>query len=220
MGISILLQFYFVYRVLKDLQSWKEAPLDCMALSLYQLQAYYYNEIERGLSGLGQYTLALTHSSLKVQEFDYLPTSSPEEIVKRIRDGNIISHEACSAENAEKVSSSNWSSLARAQAILQADNITFDMKLHCFNVKGSSGTTRVVTLFPKESCSCPSTGDCYHRLAVRLCLGMATTKTKAQHNLTQLRKKTRNRNEKKSGRKRPRPNDEDIVPCSKYIITA
>ena len=131
-----------------------------MLLSLYQLQAYYYNEIKRGLAGLGQYTIALKYSSLEVQEFDYLPTSSPEEIVKRIRDGNVVEHELSSAyipdEIAEKkVSSNNWSSLARAQAVLKADNISFDAKLHCFNVKGSSGTTRVVTLFPKENVQLP-----------------------------------------------------------------
>ena len=30
-------------RVIKDLQSWKEAPGDSMILSLYKLQAYYLN---------------------------------------------------------------------------------------------------------------------------------------------------------------------------------
>jgi len=34
-------------RVTKDLQHWKEAPVDCMLLALYQLQAYYVNEIKR-----------------------------------------------------------------------------------------------------------------------------------------------------------------------------
>ena len=53
---------------------------------------------------------------------------------------------------------------AQAQSVISAGNITFDPKLHCFNVKGLSGVTRVVTLFPKPSCSCPSTGDCYHIL--------------------------------------------------------
>ncbi len=71
----------------------------------------------------------------------------------------------------------SMSSLARAQEILKVANLGFDMKLHCFNVKGSSGVTRVVTLFPKETCSCPSNGECYHILAVRLCIGMSCKDT-------------------------------------------
>ena len=50
---------------------------------------------------------------------------------------------------------------------LEKDNITFDSKLHVFNVKGGSGVTRVVTLFPNATCSCPSMGDCYHVLAAK-----------------------------------------------------
>lgn len=42
-------------RVIKDLQSWKEAPLDCLVLALYRLQAFYSNEIKRGLAGIGEY---------------------------------------------------------------------------------------------------------------------------------------------------------------------
>ena len=38
-------------RVIKDFQSWKEAPLDSFVLALFQLQAYYGNEIKRGLAG-------------------------------------------------------------------------------------------------------------------------------------------------------------------------
>ena len=37
-------------RVIKDFQQWKEAPLDLFVLALYQLQAFYYNEIQRGLA--------------------------------------------------------------------------------------------------------------------------------------------------------------------------
>ena len=50
--------FLFNYsRVLKDLQEWKEAPVDSVVLSLFQLQVFYYNEVKRGLAGLGEYTL-------------------------------------------------------------------------------------------------------------------------------------------------------------------
>lgn len=100
---------------------------------------------------------------------------------------------------------------ARARLILDADNISFNTKLHVFNIKGLSGVTRVVTLFPNQTCSCPSTGDCYHIVAAKLCVGMPTSTRKGRKlNLTQLRRNTRSRTEKRSGRKRPRPNDVEI----------
>ena len=58
-----------------------------MILSLYQLQAYYCNEVKRGLSGLGTYTIAPEYSSLQLEHLDleYLVANSPEDIVKRMR---------------------------------------------------------------------------------------------------------------------------------------
>lgn len=193
-----------------------------MILSLYQLQAFYLNEINRGVAGLGEYTIASAYGSIQVQNLDsiaYLATHSPEEIVMRIRDGALDSALTTTditvkSEHDEKDQpasrSLNISSVARAKEVLKEGNINFDNKLHCFTVKGTSGIVRVVTLFPKETCSCPSTGECYHLLAVRLSIGMAETKGNvARHNLTILRKNTRSRKEKKCGRKRPRPNDEE-----------
>ena len=77
-----------MYRVFKDLQSWKEAPLDCVLLVLYQLQAFYYNEIKRGLTGMGEYNLAPQYASLRNEGLaeKYLPTRSPNDIVKSIRE--------------------------------------------------------------------------------------------------------------------------------------
>jgi len=36
---------------LKRLQRWREVPVDTIVYSLYNLQAYFNNEIQRGLSG-------------------------------------------------------------------------------------------------------------------------------------------------------------------------
>ena len=80
---------FFTFRVLKDLQDWKEAPLDSLVLSLYQLQAFYLNETKRGLAGLGNYNVAQKYHAVCLDQIavQYLPTNSPEEIVKRIREG-------------------------------------------------------------------------------------------------------------------------------------
>lgn len=77
--------------MLKDLQEWKEAPLDRVVLSLYQLQAFYCNEIKRGLARLGEYTLAPEYKSLQIDGFhlEYIPTKTPEEIVQGIREGKV-----------------------------------------------------------------------------------------------------------------------------------
>ena len=36
---------------LKRLQRWREVPVDTIVLTLYHVQAYYFNEIQRGLAG-------------------------------------------------------------------------------------------------------------------------------------------------------------------------
>ena len=52
---------------------------------------------------------------------------------------------------------------------------------------------------------------CYHILGVKLSLGLKISEsTTSETNLTRLCKGTRSRKEKKTGRKRPRPNDIDV----------
>ena len=50
--------------ILKQLQEWKEAPVDCMILALHYLQGYYRVEIARGHQGLGNYHLYPQFSTL------------------------------------------------------------------------------------------------------------------------------------------------------------
>ena len=69
--------------VLKQYQRWKEVPIDTLVHSLYRLQQYYYNEIQRGYCGLGGYQLRPEFSSLlrPSDELLLLPVSAPEEIL-------------------------------------------------------------------------------------------------------------------------------------------
>ena len=73
--------------MLKQYQHWKEVPIDAVILGLYYLQVFYYNEIQRGLSGLGTYSLRSEFTSLlrPADEAVSLKAYSPEEIVQRIR---------------------------------------------------------------------------------------------------------------------------------------
>ena len=146
-------------------------------------------------------------------EVDYLPTSPPEEIVKHIRESTHVVEtpkEEPREEPQPLPPARNLSAEVRAQLVLKSgDRISFDPKLHVFNVKGTSEVTRVVTLHPRETCSCLSTGSCYHILAAKMSLGIQVMTKPSRMNLTQLRKNTRSRKEKKSGKKRPRPKDVD-----------
>ena len=81
------------------------------------------------------------------------------------------------------------SSLTHAREVMNTDNISFNTEFYCFNVKGTSGHTRVVTLFPKETCSCPATGEYYHLLAVRMSLRMTEFKKRIEIQLNTVKKK-------------------------------
>ena len=74
-------------------------------------------------------------------------------------------------------------------------------RMHVLNVKGTSGITRVVTLSPQETCSCPSSGTCYHILAMKMSLSIKESCAPLKKNLAKLRKNSRCRKEKKCGRK-------------------
>ncbi len=51
---------------MKELQNWKEAPLYCMISSLYQLQTFYFKEINGGIAGLGEYSITSAYKDIKI----------------------------------------------------------------------------------------------------------------------------------------------------------
>ena len=62
--------------------------------------------------------------------------------------------------------------------------------METFVVEGIKGTKRLVTINPKETCSCPSTGQCYHILAVKIAINdQSVSSSKQVKNLSQLKKK-------------------------------
>ncbi|CAC5396904.1 unnamed protein product [Mytilus coruscus] len=67
----------------------------------------------------------------------------------------------------------------------------------------------MLNLLPKETCQCPSTTQCYHILAAKMFLGDETDNKPRVVNLRLLSKRNLKRNDKKSGRKKPRANDYD-----------
>ena len=213
--------------VLKQLRKWKEAPIDCMILSLHYLQGFYISEIARGQQNLGNYHLRPEFSDHLAMPLS-LPDGivySPEEIVSRMKENTFCAPDSISQATVlpddEDVSdeavvtdstSQCLSQTQRAKRVIEDNKISFDSKLHTFTVMGST-CPHVVTLHPKETCSCPSTTECYHIMAAKMAIGKQEDVKRKTLSLAQLRKNSRPRNSKKSGRKRPRPGDCDIIPA-------
>ena len=75
-----------------------------------------------------------------------------------------------------------------AKKFLEEGNIAHNPQLEVFTVMGSS-RPHAVTLFPKESCTCPSTTTCYHILAAKNSIGIEVKTPSSHWNLTELRRK-------------------------------
>ena len=218
--------------VLKSLQQWKEVPVDCIVLSFYLLQSFFVNESTRGLTGQGSYHLHQQFLPLMEEAEVSDPAFicvRPHEFISRIREKDDITTTAdgngSSPPQEEEVQPevhkppSALSQLERAQIILQSGKILFDRKLHLFNVLGSGDRPYVVHHFPRESYSCPSSGLCYHIIAVKMSIFKDTeVKQARQLNLTLLRKRTRSRKDKTSGRKRPHKADTDNNPTKRQKL--
>ena len=208
--------------VFKQLQQWKEAPIDCM---VNYLQGYYASEIARGQQKLGNYQLRSEFSSSLAMTL-FLPDCkvySPAEIVSQIKENMFCQpdnslHLTLSSSDADASSDTSNSVIQdlsqkeRAKRVIEENKISYDFKLRTFTVMGST-CPYVVTLHPKETCSCPSTTQCYYILAAKMGIGSQKDPKLKRINLTQLYKNSRPKSSKTSGRKRPRPGDCDVIPA-------
>jgi len=181
--------------------------VDCLALSFYNLQTFYLNEIKRGLSGTGTYSLAERYLSLKSTHYEAecVSVDLPEDIVKFIKTKDVIPQSKPAQDEVifnvdEKVDVPTYA-FSRAMHVIRNNNISFDIKLRVFIIKQPKEEAKVVTMFPKPKCSCLSSVECFHILAAKITLGMSIKDTHiATTNLTTLRK--RNRRQRKLESKR------------------
>ena len=123
--------------------------------------------------------------------------------------------------NTTNEASTASSQQALARKVLHDKGITLVPEMGGFMVRGSNSTLYAVKLFPKESCQCPSTGRCYHILAARKSINLPDDNKNKIYNLSQLRKRSRSKTDKKSGRKKPRIGDLDntlIAPAPDSIL--
>lgn len=209
--------------VIKRLMEWKQAPLDATVLAFNYLQKFYVHEIMRGLCNVGNYCLKQIHIGASADKGDLIfPTEicAPEKIIDLVR-------RKLAEETAKSVEDDKDSKLPQNATVIEEDKQNCSTQLSLaiaavkekrifhvpeagsFVVKGSKGDNYSVTLYP-EKCQCPSIGTCYHIMAVKMSIGEEDIEEKRILNLTQLRKNSRKRANKKAGTKKPMPCDQDI----------
>ena len=135
-----------------------------------------------------------------MEELVLIKTPKPEEIIERIksraRDDCIeatiaisipegkMKQEAATQPKLDK----NASMLSRAKAVLRSNKVSFNPQMHIFNVERTQGVVWVVILHPKETCSCPASGTCYHIMATWLSIGMKEIPKSKDRNFSMLYK--------------------------------
>ena len=111
-----------------------------------------------------------------------------------------------------------------AKAVVKENGVRLVADMNAFMVQGVSNKKYTVTLFPKETCQCPSTGTCYHILAAKLSIGINIKPQQNERKLISLmRYKNRPKSQKRLGQKKTKPSDFELLipaPDSKSVKLA
>ncbi|CAG2203434.1 unnamed protein product [Mytilus edulis] len=197
--------------VLKRLTEWKEVQIDAAALSFYHLQKYYLTEIVRGRCDVGNYVLRPEFRGAAIDRADapaIEDSCSPDEIVQLVKGELLAEIERVTADEESAEQKEPLCQRSMAIEAVRNGKVVHVPSLKTFVVEGSRGDKYAVSLFPKEKCVCPSTGTCFHIMAAKISIGMESTGlVNRKLNLTQLRRNSKKKADKKSGRKLPRIND-------------
>ena len=96
----------------------------------------------------------------------------------------------------------NQSQIVLARDAVENKRVELIAHMSSFIVQSHNKKTYSVQLFPKEKCNCPSTTTCWHIIASKLSLGILNVgQGKHTINLSQLKRNSRTKLDKKSGRK-------------------
>ena len=126
----------------------------------------------RGYSGADQpWSTRARQLSHALQSFtngaNTTTSDSPEDIVGRIKDAQAtLPQQNSCLELAREEQQTNQPTDPMGRSKIEENKIRMDSKFHTFTVMGTE-CPHVVTLFSKETCSCPSTTECYHILAAK-----------------------------------------------------
>jgi hypothetical protein len=176
--------------VIKDLNNWKDISDRRHGVKPFPLSQYYNVEILRGRYNYGQHRIILHLAGLCKQTIDkpVLPEIiDPTTIIRKIKDAekNVDVHfNKCEANANDKqnIAMNEKHDLSsvyeRALAVIQdKEGISMPTTTGEFIVKGTLGSSHVVTLFPKISCTCAGYSNCYHVLACEMSIGRRQTTT-------------------------------------------
>ncbi|XP_042316660.1 uncharacterized protein LOC121927141 [Sceloporus undulatus] len=156
-------------KMIKDEMDWTDIPVDAMALTMYYMQTYFFYEFKRAYCGLGNYSLKmqflhLQKSSLNVDFPLFYPLETIIENIKSTQDQNRP------RTGVEKPKNCHMSQIALAKLCKDSGGVAFCSQSGTFTVRDvHSNKMQAVTLYPQPAyCSCRSTGQCYHVIAVQM----------------------------------------------------
>ena len=194
--------------VLRRLQQWKQVPADVIVTSLYHLCVFYCREIERSVHQCCQWSVKDEYNYLKrepslIPYMDVAP--NPEDNVEVVRKGVAVTVQVDDVRSLSgSVPADSEVMLARAALANQRVKLVEDGSWVVTESDRLSACA--VRLFPKETCSCASTRTCHHIMACRLMLGLSV-EVSGKANLSEMRRKDRQKKERPDGKKRPRKCD-------------
>ncbi|XP_060607618.1 uncharacterized protein LOC132759787 [Ruditapes philippinarum] len=209
---------------LKRLIEYKEKAIDEIVMYLNYLQGNDLCEIIRGFCGESEWTLGDNFKyAARDPDTIVLPKNvcHPDKMIEMVKGEisavtqttNQMNYNSDSHDNdptVEKIPKKGVNSQkSLAVKTIAEQGIVLVPEMGAFMVRGNKDNKYSVTLFPKESCSCPATSRCYHILAAMIAIGMPIPDDKKVFNLTQLRKNCRPKHSKKCGTKKGRFGDND-----------
>ena len=116
------------------------------------------------------------------------------------------------AESEKKGKEKNLSQRSLAQAVIDANGTEEVQSMDAYMVKGVRSKVYAVTLDP-EKCQCPSTGMCYHIMAVKLKLGLPLDqKVNEKKSIRLMKYNSRPRVQRRIGQKKPKQTDFENPP--------
>lgn len=144
-----------------------EMPTQTFVMCLYHLDVFFSAELLRGYCGLGNYKLKYLKLKRDPCNVDFLRVHfTPEHLPFALQNADIPKmSEIKRDENTE------FTHLAIAKTLIAQNKIQFVPQFGNF-VVGSIGDNdnHLVTMYPKETCTCKLQINCHHITAVRVSL--------------------------------------------------
>lgn len=193
-------------RVLKDSLK-KDSRMDDMGLQLYKIQKNYEYNFYLAERGMGPNTLKEEHKLKKTEDTDMFCRKNIEEIYKLIHQENMLAKR-------EKFDPQRRGPKFIAEDCVKMNGVTFENVSGAFIVKNPyNKQIHAVTMSP-ESCTCKSSGRCWHISAVEKSQEADVQEKRREYTLSALKRKRRGKYGKHGHKKVRQQNyDYDVIPA-------